>query len=138
MDEIIIDARGCVLGRLSSHIAKELLFGKRVIVVNSEKAVISGSRKVVFGKYKKMRDMGTTRMGPFPSRMPDRILRRTVRGMLPYQKPRGRDAYKRLRTYIGVPAGIVAENAERMDDLLFRGIKGVKLEDLSRDLGVNI
>jgi large subunit ribosomal protein L13 len=36
-------------------------------------------------------------------RRPDRIVRKTIRGMLPYREGRGRRAFKRLRVHIGVP-----------------------------------
>ena len=41
----IIDASNLLLGRLASIIAKRLLSGEEIIVVNAEKAVISGNRE---------------------------------------------------------------------------------------------
>jgi len=41
----VIDAKGLILGRLASKVAKQLLLeDKKIYVVNAEKAVISGSR----------------------------------------------------------------------------------------------
>ncbi|MEM3754809.1 MAG: uL13 family ribosomal protein, partial [Candidatus Bathyarchaeia archaeon] len=45
MDEqIIIDAKNSILGRLASYIAKKILQGNHVIVINVEKAIISGKK----------------------------------------------------------------------------------------------
>ena len=35
--------------------------------------------------------------------LPDGIFKRTIRGMLPYKKDRGRKAFKRLRVWVGLP-----------------------------------
>ncbi|MDY6984814.1 MAG: 50S ribosomal protein L13 [Candidatus Thermoplasmatota archaeon] len=129
-----IDATGCTMGRLSSYVAKELLNGEKVIVVNAEKAYLSGSKEFLIREYKKKRERGTQRKGPFFPRMPDRILKRTIRDMLPYQKPRGREAYKNLRVYIGVPDEVKKESIETMDSFQFRGLKGMTLLELSKEV----
>lgn len=130
----VIDATGCTVGRLSSYVAKELLNGEKVIVVNAEKAYLSGSKEFLIREYKEKRERGTQRKGPFFPRMPDRILKRTIRDMLPYQKPRGREAYKNLRVYIGVPDEVKKENIETMDSFQFTGLKGMTLLELSKEV----
>ena len=40
---IVIDARGHLLGRLASFVAKEALMGQKVLIVRAEDIVISGS-----------------------------------------------------------------------------------------------
>lgn len=44
-DTIVIDGKGHLLGRLASIVAKQLLFGKKVVVVRCEAMIISGSCK---------------------------------------------------------------------------------------------
>lgn len=44
-DCVVIDARGHLLGRLASVIAKQLLGGKKIVVVRCEEILISGSCK---------------------------------------------------------------------------------------------
>ena len=44
-DTIVIDGKGHLLGRLASIVAKQLLFGKKVVVVRAEALLISGSCK---------------------------------------------------------------------------------------------
>ena len=42
---IVIDGKGHLLGRLTSIVAKQLLQGKKIVVVRAEQIVISGSCK---------------------------------------------------------------------------------------------
>lgn len=100
---MIIDAENLIVGRLGTIVAKKALEGETVDIVNAEKAVMTGTPDKIFAKYKQKREMGAPRIGPFYSRMPDRFLRRAFRGMLPYSKTRGRDAYARIKCHVGVP-----------------------------------
>lgn len=102
MDEIIINAENMVAGRLASTLAKELLNGKRVTVVNAEKALVSGKPGATMEDFRAKRARGDPYHGPFYPRLPDRMLKRFVRGMLP-KSPRGREALKRLRVFISIP-----------------------------------
>ena len=99
----IIDASNLILGRMASVVAKRLLQGENIIIVNAEKAVVSGKKKAVVRERKEFLEVGHPWKGPFHYRRPDRFIRRTIRGMLPYHQPKGKQAYKRLRVYIGVP-----------------------------------
>ncbi len=99
----VVDASGLVLGRAASRIAKRLLEGESIVVVNAEQAVVTGSTATVVGYYVAARARGSVRSGPHFPRYPDRIFRRTVRGMLPHLKTRGKTAFARLEVHIGVP-----------------------------------
>ena len=81
----IIDATNLKLGRLASKVAKEALSGEQVSVVNAEKAVITGRKKDIFSTYREKTDVGSRYKGPFFPRVPHLIVRRTIRGMLPYK-----------------------------------------------------
>lgn len=111
----VIDADGLILGRLSTHVAKRLLNGEEIFIVNAEKAIISGNKVQLLEHYKHRRERGTRNHGPFFPRTADMILKRTVRGMLEYKKPSGRAAYRRLKVYIGVPRELKAEKAESLE-----------------------
>lgn len=102
-NSIIIDAKGLILGRMSSIVARHLLLGEYIIVLNAEKAVISGKRLQIVKNAKRFLEVGHPRKGPFHPRRPDKIVSRTIRGMLPWRKPKGQQAYKRLRVYLGAP-----------------------------------
>ena len=102
-NNIIIDAHGLILGRLASTVAKRLLEGENVIILNAEKAAISGKKQRIVQEAKTFLEVGHPRKGPNHPRRPDRIVSRTIRGMLPWRKPKGKEAYKRLRVYLGIP-----------------------------------
>ena len=114
---LVFDARDKVLGRLASHVASTLLVSRRegapkkVIIINAENAIVTGSKDRILSDYDKKYKLNHPRKGPFFPRMPDMILKRTVRGMLPYQKKSsGRQAVKDLRVMIGTPSNLKGEN----------------------------
>jgi large subunit ribosomal protein L13 len=100
----LVNAEGLIVGRMCSKVAKLLLDGHEVIILNAEKAVFSGKRKSKVAEAHLFLEVGAPERGPFHYRRPDRFLRKTVRGMLPFKQPKGKNAYKRLKTYMGVPA----------------------------------
>ncbi|MFQ6063869.1 MAG: 50S ribosomal protein L13 [Candidatus Bathyarchaeia archaeon] len=100
---VVIDANGLVLGRMASTIAKRLLQGENIIIVNADKSVISGKRLSRIKETKRKLEIGHPKKGPFHPRRPEQIVRRTIRGMLPRRKPKGQQAYRRLRVFINVP-----------------------------------
>ena len=99
----VVNGEGLILGRMCSRIAKRLLNGEHIIIVNAEKVIISGKKKSKVQEAHKFLEVGAPERGPFHSRRPDRIVRKTVRGMVPWAQPKGKVAYKRLRVYLGVP-----------------------------------
>ena len=135
----VVDANNMVVGRLASKIAKDLLNGEEIVVVNAEKAVIVGGKDYIVGKYTERRNIGSVRKGPHYPRMPDKILRRTVRGMLPMKKSKGKNAYKRLRVYMGVPKELEGKKVEVYEDAKNNKLKGyITLKDLSIQLGAKL
>lgn len=113
---IIIDASNLVMGRLASVAAKNLLLGKAVIVFNVEKAVVTGDRLSIFEESHerlKIRNLGSKTKSPKHPRLPDGLFRRTVRGMLPRDKPRGKNAFSHLKVYVGVPNDIDISTATK-------------------------
>ncbi len=103
---IVVDATDHIAGRLSSNVAKLLLQGNRVSIINCEKIMISGSRSNIIKEYRdflKISSILHPKHGPFHPRRPDTIITRMIRGMLPREKPSGIAAHKRLRAYIGTP-----------------------------------
>lgn len=112
---MILDAADLVLGRMASQIAKKLLDGKEVVVVNADKAVISGSKKSTLSEYDawtEVRSLVDPTQGPFHPKNPGDLLRRTVRGMLPIRKSKGREAFDRLSAYSGIPSQFEGEDME--------------------------
>lgn len=134
----IIDANGATLGRLSTSTAKRLLKGEEIAIINSEKAIVSGKKRMIKERYKQKREVGTHRKGPFFPKMPDRIVKRTIRGMIPYQTPTGRAAYKRLKCYVGVPREFEGKKFENIKNAEKHPIDYITIEELSKFLGADI
>jgi len=150
--DVVVDARDCILGRVASKVAERALDGERVAVVNAERAVITGRREDVVGTFQKRRELGSDRGPEYPKR-PDRIFKRSIRGMVPYKTPRGREAFEGIRVYMGNPydeSGASqthrgedgeAVEAEVLDDTSLdrlSNIKFVSLGDVSDALGANV
>jgi len=111
----IYDASNQILGRMSTIIAKELLKGEKVVVVNCEKSVISGSPKYKSAFYLNRVHRGDVKHGPFFPKTPDDIFRRTVRGMVPWHQVKGRNAFKNLRVFIGLPEQFKNKTLEKVE-----------------------
>lgn len=105
MAKIIINAEGCVFGRICSYAAKQALEGNEIIVLNCDKSVITGNRKNIIEKYSKLKKLGSTaQKGPFYPRVSFMIFKRGIRGMLPsHREGIGREAFKRIKCYDGIP-----------------------------------
>jgi len=101
---MLIDGENSILGRLFTVVAKKALLGEKVEIINCEKIIISGKQEVVLGRYLSRKKMGVPKKGPFYSSAPEKFCKRVVRGMLPYKMDKGRDAFKRILFYRGVPS----------------------------------
>lgn len=102
---IVIDGESAVLGRLASYAAKQALQGIYIIIVNTEKVIITGNKQFLLREYGKRKEwIGSNQKGPRHTFSPEKIMKRTIRGMLPEHRwGRGREALKRIRCYDGVP-----------------------------------
>jgi len=68
--------------------------------------------------------------------MPHLMLKRAVRGMIPYQKPKGREAFKRLKVDVGTPLALQKEKAEIIENAKMNdSTKYIRLGDVSKNLG---
>ena len=129
---MIIDAKDLIMGRLAAQVAKKLLEG--------EKISITGSRNHILDHYRQRRARGHPYHGPHFPRMPDRILRRAVRGMLPYKRKRGRDAFHRLKVFIGKPQALKDVESQTIPGINLASSntgKFMRLGDISRELGIS-
>jgi large subunit ribosomal protein L13 len=137
---LYIDATGHIAGRLCSRVASEILRGRKIVVLNAEKAVLSGKRDTVFAEWKERLELGSKVnpiYGPLHPRRPDNILWRMVRGMVPKTKPKGTLGLKRLRVYIGVPEQYSGVTLSKFDDALATRPLPVytTILELSRNIG---
>ena len=101
--KIVYDGEGAVFGRLATLVAKDLLKGNDVDILNCEKIIVSGDKKLFAKRIfdKRAMGQGSSLKGPKFSKAPDRLVKRMVRGMLPWNIAKGRDAHKRLKVFIG-------------------------------------
>ncbi|MBU5537298.1 MAG: 50S ribosomal protein L13 [Candidatus Aenigmatarchaeota archaeon] len=133
----IYNAENQILGRICTSIAKDLLKGEDVVVINAEKAVLSGNPRWKKEHYQEKIKRGDPHKGPFFPRYPDDIFRRTVRGMLPWHKAKGRKAFKKLKVFIGVPEEFKNKTTEKVKTADANKLKTtyITLADLSLSIG---
>ncbi|WP_227376099.1 50S ribosomal protein L13 [Haladaptatus halobius] len=135
--DVIVDARDCILGRVASQVAQRAMDGERIAVINAEQAIITGSEEDVKEKFETRFNLSSDQ-GPYYPKRPDMIAKRSIRGMLPYKKPRGREAFENVRVYVGNPYD---EDGEILDDTSLdrlSNIRFVQLGEVSQHLGANV
>lgn len=101
----VIDGKNAVMGRLASYAAKEALKGEEIAILNCEQVIITGNKESIGRDFKEQRSrIGWGQTGPKHIKTSDRIVKRVIRGMLPnHREGRGREAFARIKCYIGVP-----------------------------------
>jgi len=134
---MIIDAKDLLLGRIASFAAKQALLGEEVTILNSESVVVSGTKKLVLGRYKEGRERGHPYAGPFMPTQPHMMLKRTIRGMVPWQQPRGREAMKRIKCYKGVPKEFESKDIQTVENAKAEKLphfRYISLGEISKEL----
>lgn len=137
---IVVDATDHIAGRLSSNVAKLLLKGNRVSIVNCDKIMISGTRSNIIQEYREFLEINSInhwKHGPKHPRRPDTIMKKMIRGMLPNEKPSGKEAHKRLRTYIGSPKEVKSLKKIKFEKAMIRKSSAnyTTMADLGRTIG---
>ena len=135
---MVIDATNLVIGRLSTVVAKKVLSGEHVTIVNAEKAVVTGTQQAALIRYKRRESMtakSNPEKGPKFSRMPDRILRHAIKGMLPMKSSRGRNAFRKTKVYIGIPKELADKKFETIENAKNKSKNYQYLEDISKAMG---
>lgn len=138
---MIIDANNLILGRLGSFVAKKALLGETIDIINCEECVITGDKYSIFAEYDRFMKMGTHAKGPFNYKTPERLVKRAIRGMIPYRRERGKKAFKNIKCYRGVPENfkghkfdtIKEANVEKVPNL-----KYVKVKEVCMHIGAKI
>ncbi|MDD5012109.1 MAG: 50S ribosomal protein L13 [Candidatus Nanoarchaeia archaeon] len=128
----IIDGKNAILGRLAAYVAKESMKGEELAIVNCEQIFITGNKKNIFENYEgKRKRVGSTQKGPKVSRTNEKIVKMTIRGMLPNARRmgRGRDAIKRIKCYTGIPKEFEGKEMTSMERKI---VKGIRVKDISK------
>ncbi|MEK6792519.1 MAG: 50S ribosomal protein L13 [Nanoarchaeota archaeon] len=130
---LILDGTNAILGRLASYVAKQALLGKEVSIVNCEKIVISGNKKVILKRYRDIRAKGgSSQKGPYFPTQSAKIMKRTIRGMLSHKEGRGASALKRIKCYEGLPKEFVESKKEQAFQT--KGMRTMNLAEVSGEL----
>lgn len=133
----VVDGSSMVFGRLASQIAKKLLLGEEVYLINAEKLVLVGNPKQIRERYltkRGIRHKGRPEKSPVWPKVPHMLVKRMVRGMLPRETVRGRIALKRLMVYSGNPRNLTGDTA--FEKAAYDGIsKHITIQELCRSLG---
>ena len=126
-EKIILDVSGKSMGRIASKAAKKALNGEEIIIVNCSKAIITGNKYTSINKYLVRRQRGgSSQRGPYFPSDPEKIMKRAIRGMLPYKKTRGLEALKRIKCYSSVPEGVKVEEKKIIAKV------GINLKELGK------
>ncbi len=131
----IIDGTDAVLGRISAIAAKEALKGQEVNIINCQDVIITGRKRLVHEEFQEKRSrVGDSQKGPIHPRKSDRIVKRAVRGMLPnHRLGRGREAYKRVKCFRGIPEELKNQETEKIEEKNKKpGRRYTKLKELEK------
>lgn len=112
----IIDGKDLVLGRLGSSVAKRLLMGESIKLVNCQDVIILGRKQFLVKRYKDKLANKVIKQGPYYSRSPSDLVKRAFRNMLPYKSARGADAFKRLKCYNSTPSILASMDKEVVEN----------------------
>jgi len=128
----IIDGKNAVLGRLASYVAKEALKGEEIAILNCEQIIITGNKKEIEEKFREKREkIGSGQQGPKHSRSSEKIVKRTIRGMLPNHRfGRGKEIYKKIKCYVGVPKEF--EKSKKIEFKKTNIIKSIQVKDIKK------
>ncbi|MEX0932626.1 MAG: 50S ribosomal protein L13 [Candidatus Pacearchaeota archaeon] len=128
----VIDGKGLVLGRLASYAAKEAIKGDEIVVLNCQDVIVSGNRKNIESNFlEKRTKVGSGQKGPKHSRLNEKIVKRTIRGMIPnHRKGRGKEIFGKIKCYVGIPKEF--ESAEKDNFKTQTKSKSIKVKEIYR------
>lgn len=136
---MIVDAKDNVAGRLASKVAKAIINGERVTVINSQELVMVGNKKSILEKFTTRVDgavKSNPHYGPKYDRIPSKIFRRMVRNMLPTKKRAKERIIKQLRVFNTTAKGIDSKEAIIFEEIKFNHRNNyIKLKDVALLLG---
>ena len=128
----IINGKDQVLGRLSSYVAKESLKGEEFAILNCDNIIITGKKKSIEADFHESRSrFGHSQKGPKHHATSIKIVKRTIRGMLPnFREGRGKEAFKRIKCYVGIPAEFEGKNIIELP--VIKKFKSTKVKEFAK------
>jgi len=114
--------------------------GENIKLVNCKDVVILGRKKFLLERYKNKISNKVIKQGPYYSRSPADLVKRSLRNMLPYRNQRGIEALKRIKFYNSVPSTLVNSEKSTIESAKIDQVNVfyyTKVEQISRGLGYN-
>lgn len=126
---ILIDASSAPLGRVATQIAKYLIgkykptytphidAGDYVVVINAEKAVVTGAKetdKMYYHHSEFPGGMTELTLAEMRKKFPERVISEAVKGMIPRNKLAA-DRLARLRVFVGENHAHTAQTPEKVE-----------------------
>ena len=121
-EQIVIDGKDSVLGRVASYAAKQALLGKKIVILNCNDLLLTGGRNMSRGRG--------AQKGPIIPKVAEKIMKRTIRGMLEYTQKRGEAALDRIICYNATPKEF--ESAKKISLARELKIRTLKLGEIAR------
>jgi large subunit ribosomal protein L13 len=130
--KLVVDGKGAILGRLASYVAKQALRGEEIAVVNCKEIIITGKKEKIKEDFEQRRKrVGTTQQGPRFPRTTEKMVKRTIRGMLPdHRERRGKIVYSKIKCYSAIPKEF--ESSKKISLLRKTKSKFVKMGEVSK------
>ena len=138
---MIVDATNLIAGRIATVVAKKALLGEGIVILYANDAVISGHKRTLLEKTKKDYDRGIHTKGPFIPKLPEKYLKRIIRGMLPYKQPKGKAAFARIKCYNTVPEQFKDQKIETIPSANLKKLpttKFITIKAICKNLGGKI
>ncbi|BCU67460.1 50S ribosomal protein L13 [Sulfolobales archaeon HS-7] len=139
-ERVIVNGENQILGRMCSMVIRYLKEGKKVAIVNAKKIVISGDKRKVIEGYKLLFEVRTMynpeKSGIRRPRNPQRIVKRTIRGMLPKNES-GKKMLKMVKVYNDIPPYLQSEKMISFPEANNSRLKGyyVYLSEVAKEMG---
>ena len=134
---IVIDGTNMVFGRMASQIAKKVITGEEVHLINAEKIVIKGNPAQIGGRYlvkRGLRHKGTPERSPVWSKVPHMLVKRMIRGMLPMKSSRGKVGLGKLMVYTGNPKNL--NTTVSLENAAYDGVtRHITIQQLCKTIG---
>ncbi len=108
---IVIDGTDVIFGRMATQVAKKALEGEEIHVINAEKLILNGRPSVIIHKFherRRAKNKADPEKSPKWSKVPHMLIKRMIRGMIPWKTAKGKLAYRRIMVYTGNPKELKA------------------------------
>jgi len=132
---MIINAQNNVLGRLATRLVGRLKESEEDIhVVNANDVIVKGRPDDIMEKYRAKYNAGDRDHGPDYPKRADRIVRRTVRGMLPKNKE-GEAMLRRLKVHREHPNAFEEAEDGGAEVESLKGSNFLRMHEIAEQLG---